>query len=280
MKRKEYTAVKKDGSVVPVMVFSEPIIVDEEVAGLRGLIIDITDRKKVEVEMMQAQRLASIGQLSAGVAHEINNPLSALSGEIQWLLEKTKDKELRKSLKFMNGVSNRIAGIVKGLLMFSRSSMSTAKVSSDINSLIEQDLSLMKRRFKVFGIRINRRYSENLPKVNVNKGEIEQVFLNIMFNSFYAMRDGGKLIIETKKSKKPENIEIIFSDTGEGIAPENVSEIFVPFFTTKPIDKGTGLGLSISHGIIKNHGGNIEVKSEVNKGTKIYITLPVSGLRE
>jgi len=236
---------------------------------------NITEHKKAEAELMQAQKLASVGQLAAGIAHEINNPLSVLSGEIQWLLERSKDKKLIKSLKSMDRVSKRIALIVSNLLTFSRETATKIAKLLNINSLIDRTLSLMERRFKLTNIKIVKKFDKSLPDLIVNKGRIEQVFMNILLNSLGAMPNGGKLTISTKLSSTKDAVEIIFVDTGSGIAKEDLSKIFDPFFSTKPTGRGTGLGLSVSHGIIKNHGGSIEIDSELNRGTRALIRLPL-----
>jgi two-component system cell cycle sensor histidine kinase/response regulator CckA len=236
---------------------------------------DITKHKKAEAELMLAQKLASVGQLAAGIAHEINNPLSVLCGEIQWLLEGSKDKKLIKSLKSMDRVCKRIALIVNNLLTFSRETATKVVKLSNINSLIERTLSLMERRFKLINIKIVKKFDKSLPGLIMNKGQIEQVFMNILLNSLGAMPNGGKLTISTKLSSTKDAVEVIFVDTGSGIAKEDLSKIFDPFFSTKPTGRGTGLGLSVSHGIIKNHGGSIKIDSELNRGTKVLIRLPI-----
>ncbi len=236
---------------------------------------DITDSMKKDSELLQAQKLSSIGQMAAGVAHEINNPLSALSGEIQWLLEKTNEKKLRKSLEFMMHVSDRIENIVNNLLEFSRSSASNLMENHKIGIIIGETLLITEKRLNRLKIIIKRNYIKNLYQVNVNKGEIEQVFVNILLNAADAMPDGGKITIRTKVNKDKDMVEITFKDTGWGIEKENLLKVFDPFYTTKDIHKGTGLGLSVSHGIIKKHGGTISINSRVKKGTEVTITLPL-----
>jgi len=211
------------------------------------------------------------------VAHEINNPLSSLSAEIQWLLERSKDKKLRKSLRFIDRVSKRIAFIVNNLLAFSRETAKKVKVPSQINSLLDKTLALMDSRFRLINIKIVKDFGDNLSEVSVNRGEISQVFMNLLLNSLDAMPNGGELTISTKLNKTMKSVRIIFRDTGCGIAREHLPKIFDPFFSTKPIGKGTGLGLSVTHGIIKSHRGSIRVTSRVERGTKVEINLPLSG---
>jgi len=239
--------------------------------------INITDSERAGTELLQAQnqRLASIEQLAAGVAHEINNPLMALSTEIQLLLETSKDKKLVESLKNMDKFSKRIAGIVTDLVTFSRDISTDAREFSGINSLIEKTLLSMKRRFKLTNIKIVKKFDKILPNLTIDKEQIEQVFINILMNSLDIMPNGGKLTVSTKLSSTKDAVEIIFVDTGSGIAKENLPKIFDPFFTTKPPRNGTGMGLSVCHGIIENHGGDIKIDSELNRGTEVLIRLPI-----
>ncbi len=239
------------------------------------LFVDITERKKAEAELLQAQKLASIEQLAAEVAHEINNPLMALSSEIHLLLEKSEDEELVESLKLMDKLSKRIAGIVTDLVIFSQVISNNVREPSDINSLIEKSLLLMKERFKLANIEIKKELDKNLPELIVNKEKIEQVFTNVILNSLDAMPNGGKLTISTKFSSTNGGIEIIFIDTGSGIIEEYLDKIFNPLFTTKPSGGRTGLGLSVCHGIIENHGGDIKIDNGTERGTKVLIRLPI-----
>lgn len=239
--------------------------------------VNIAEPNKARAELLQAQnqRLASIEQLAAGVAHEINNPLMALSTEIQLLLERSKDKKFVESLKNMDKLSKRIAGIVTDLVTFSRDISTDTLKLTDINSLIEKTLLSMKRRFQLTNIKIVKKFDKDLPNLTIDKEQIEQVFKNIMMNSLDAMPNGRRLTLSTKLSSTKDAVEIIFVDTGAGIAKENLPKIFDPFFTTKPTGKGTGMGLSVCHGIIENHSGDIKIDSELNRGTEVLIRLPI-----
>lgn len=236
---------------------------------------DITDRKKTEMELFQVQKLASIGELAAGIAHEVNNPLAALSGEIQWLQGNSGyNKEFYKSLTFMEKICARIDRIITNLLAFSREVSIGQKEWADVNALIDRTLLLIERRLQFSNIKIIKKFDNDIPAIFLRKGEIEQVFLNILTNSMEAMFKGGKITLATSFNKGKKVIGIMFTDNGEGIARENLPKVFDPFFTTKPVGKGTGLGLSISHGIVKRHGGNIEIESKQGKGTRVIINLP------
>lgn len=272
----EYRFLRKDGSYAFV-IDRGYVLQDEKGKAVRmiGAVIDVSERKKTEAELIQAQKLASIGQLAAGVAHEINNPLSVISGEIQWQLKRNKDKKLAKSLQLMNKTCDRIAHIVNNLLIFSREASTKVIEFSSIESLIEKTLLLIGRRLIANNIKITKKLKKNLPEIAVNRGEIEQALLNIFLNSLDAMPRGGKLSISSRLSSDREAIEITVIDTGSGIAKKDLTRVFDPFFTTKTPGKGAGLGLYLTHGIIKKHHGSIKIDSKLNRGTKISVRLPV-----
>lgn len=273
----EYRFLRRDGSYAFV-IDRGYVLHDKKGKAVRmiGAIMDVTERKKTEAELIQAQKLASIGQLAAGVAHEINNPLSAISEEIQWLLKRNKEKKLAKSLQLMDKLCNRIAHIVNNLLVFSRETSIKVKETSNMESLIEKTLLLIGRRLAANNIKITKKLKKNLPEIFVNRGEIEQALMNIFLNSLDAMPRGGKLSISTRLSRDKEAIEIIIADSGRGIAKKDLPRVFEPFFTTKTPGRGAGLGLYLSHGIIKKHNGSIAIDSKLNKGTKISIRLPLT----
>lgn len=270
----EYTIITKHGKKSEVIITTKLIDYERDTAIL-GIITDITERKKAEAELRQSQKLASIGQLSAGLAHEINNPLSALSGEVQWLMEKNKDKKLLKSLRFIYRVSERISRIINNLLIFSHETSEKTKEPVNINSLLNKTLLLVKRNFRINSIKVKKNLKKDIPDLIANRGDFEQIFINILKNCADAMPDGGELNIITRLTKSDKAVEIIFQDTGIGIAKENLARVLDPFYTTKPPGMGTGLGLSVTHGILKNYAGTIKIKSELNKGTNVIIRFPV-----
>jgi len=235
---------------------------------------EITGRVKAEAALVQAQKLASVGQLAAGVAHEINNPLAALSGEIQLLAKKTKSKAVSRSLRFMDKVSRRIGSIVTQLLTFSREAPSKARERLGINGVVESSLALIERRLDQGGVRVVRRLAKGLPELVLSRGQMEQVILNVLSNSFDAMPGGGSITVTTRQAS-PGVVEIVLEDTGSGIPKADLPKVFDPFFTTKPPGKGVGLGLSVNHGIVLSHGGRIEVFSEPGQGVRVTIALPV-----
>lgn len=240
------------------------------------IIENITEKKKMEEQLLQASKLASIGKLTAGISHEIGNPLASISSLVQELrelkLESRNEREFTgESLKTINSNIERIAKIVHSLGDFARIS-SAGKTFCNIPEIFERTLNLVKydKRFKNIKL-----YTEigDFPQLYVNPDQIQQVFLNLMLNALDAMPSGGKLTISMKAEGA--FVEMIFSDTGSGIDESVMDRIFDPFFTTKPFGKGTGLGLSICYGIIREHNGTISVKSKRGKGTTFVIALPV-----
>lgn len=238
---------------------------------------DITEKKKMEEQLLQTSKLASIGKLTAGISHEIGNPIASISSLVQELnslkMDSPEDVEFtEKSLGTINNHIERIAKIVRSLGDFARIS-SAEKVLSNISEILDRTVNLVKydKRFKDIQLTTD---IEDIPRIKVNPDQIQQVFLNLMLNAIDAMPDGGKLNISMKKIGSA-FVEIMFSDTGSGMDESMLSKVFDPFFTTKPLGKGTGLGLSICYGIVREHDGAITVKSKKGEGTAFTIRLPI-----
>ncbi len=269
----EVTGIHKNGRTFPVLLNTSVFRDDSgKPRALVGIIRDLTEQKEIEQlekQLLQADKLATIGQLASGVAHEINNPLGNISLYAQMLLKKTEDDSARNKLNIINDEANRAAHIVKGLLDFARPSEPIMS-PTDINGEISKILSLLGHELK--NIKVNTILPQ-LPLIDCDPGQISQVIMNILTNSIQAITENGNITIETKVENN--NVEIIITDNGGGIPEENLNKIFDPFFTTKKPGEGTGLGLSISYGIIKSHNGSIDVKSEVGKGTTFIIKLPI-----
>jgi len=226
-------------------------------------------------EIMKSQRLASLGQLAAGVAHEINNPLGAILIYSNLLLEDIHEKgPLRHNLKRIVHETNRCTEIVKGLLQFARKTEPRME-PSDVNELLNDVFSVVEKQAQFQNIAVSKNLSPELPTVMADKGQIRQVFMNIILNAAEALNGKGDIILATRLASTDHFIEIEFTDNGPGIPSEDLDRVFEPFFTTK--DMGTGLGLSISYGIIERHKGSIFVKSEPSKGTTFVIRLPAKG---
>lgn len=228
-----------------------------------------------QAELIQSERLACIGQLAGGVAHEINNPLHIMLGRAELLLEAMPDGSSdRRNAQILCDQVERLAKVVKNLLSFSRRDRQRETDTADINSIVGQTLELIEQQMTCNNIKVSFRRDNSLPPLTINAGEMQQVFLNMMLNAFQAMKPtGGELEIVTRANDG--NVEVIFSDSGPGIPDENVPRIFEPFFSTKPEGEGSGLGLSVSYGIVQAHGGQIEVESSSGLGARFTISLPL-----
>jgi len=221
--------------------------------------------------MSRADKLATIGELAAGAAHEIRNPLTAIQSSLQYLSTKIQAEKEKNLLTNALKETQRINEILSALLSFSRPS-DIKKEKNNIIEIFEDSLDLISIQAKKYKITILRNYPATPILLNSDKAQLKQLFLNILLNSAQAMKDGGKLEIEVHP-KDNHKILITVTDTGEGISEDKLDNIFNPFFTTKR--GGTGLGLSICYGIIEAHQGEIEVKSKVDQGTTVLITLPL-----
>jgi two-component system NtrC family sensor kinase len=239
--------------------------------------------KKAQAQIVQAEKLASIGRLAAGASHEILNPLNIISGHIQLLLmHKDLNPRFMRNLDIMRDQSDRIGKIVKGLLQFSHHPKPRIR-EVKLRNLIEMVLSMFEHEARFHNIEIIKEIDPNLPSIMGDDERLSQVLFNLLSNSINAMPKGGTLRISAKTaanegqlSGKSGFIEIRFQDTGCGIAEENIDKIFDPFFTLKEDRNGIGLGLSLSYGIVREHGGTISVESKVNEGTSFTIYLPIA----
>ncbi|MGD0102336.1 MAG: ATP-binding protein, partial [Acidobacteriota bacterium] len=229
----------------------------------------------VQTQMAQSEKLASIGRLAAGVAHEINNPLGGILTFSMLALEDCDDDHpLKQSLEVIVKQTLRCRETVKGLLDFARQSSSTPSLT-EVNSIVDKTLMLLENQTIFQNIRTVRKFSPNLPDVLIDAGQLQQVVINIVINAADAMEENGVLTIETCKAPNAAEILLKISDTGKGIPEDILPLIFEPFFTTKKVGKGTGLGLSIVHGIVTRAGGKIEVASSA-KGATFTIRLPIA----
>ncbi len=226
-------------------------------------------------KIMESERLAIIGQLSANVAHELNNPLQGIVTYSHLLLESDAREEPTKAyIEKIVSQANRSRDIIRGLLDFSRQ-RTPDKTLCKINNLLDECVSLVENQALFINIHIVKEFQSDLPMIVIDPSQIERVFMNIIINAAEAMNGEGILTISSLFVPDDECVEIKFRDTGQGISEENLDRIFDPFFTTKDVGHGTGLGLAISYGIIKRHNGVIFVESEFNKGTTFAIRLPV-----
>jgi two-component system NtrC family sensor kinase len=225
----------------------------------------------MEEQLRRSEKLVSLGTLAAGVAHEINNPLTGILLYASILKsDKRLDQALLPDLEKVISEGRRCAGIVKNLLEFSRESF-PEKEPTSLEAILDDVINFFHNQPEFSTIIIRKNYSSSLPAISVDPNQIRQVFLNLVINAGHAMSKGGTLEIATYQSADGTYVCADIKDTGEGITEENLARIFDPFFTTKP--DGTGLGLAISYGIIENNGGKIEVKSTLGKGTEFIIML-------
>jgi len=262
---------------IHIEVATSPIFNEEgEVTATVHVARDITERKKMEEQLIVTDRLASIGELASGIAHELNNPLTSVIGFSDLLLDKDTPDDVKEDLKVINREAKRTAGVVGNLLTFARKH-DTEKKPVDISSIIENVLELRAYEQKVNNIEVNTQFASDVPEIIADGFKLQQVFLNIIINAEHFMIEAhrkGTLTITMERVG--DIIRASFADDGPGIAEENLGHLFDPFFTTKEVGKGTGLGLSISYGIIAEHGGRIYVESQLGKGATFIIELPVS----
>jgi PAS domain S-box-containing protein len=276
--RKDGTQVFTENSVFPLR--------DKEgkVIGFRGVSRDITERKRAEEEKRQleqkaqfASRLASVGELASGVAHEINNPLTGVIGYAHLLLSrKDISRDVRHDLEIINEGAQRVSSIVKKLLAFARQTKPEQRYVN-INELIRNTLDLRAYELSANNIKVTLQLSRDIPLTIADPGQLQQVFLNLIINAETEMKsahDRGRLTIKTEKINN--TLRLTFKDTGPGIPEENLETIFDPFFTTREVGQGTGLGLSVCHGIITEHNGRIWAESEPGKGATFVIELPLT----
>jgi signal transduction histidine kinase len=230
------------------------------------------NRKIIQQQLLHADRLATIGQLAAGVAHELNEPLGNILGLAQLSLKLPGlPVQVEKDLVKIEACVIYSREIIKKLMEFSRQSK-LCKEKIDLNELVENSITFLEARCIKDGITIIKKYGENIS-IKVDPHQIKQVITNLTINAMQAMKNGGKLLLTTRKDNK--NAILCVEDTGIGISSENISKTFMPFFTTKDVGEGTGLGLSVVYGIIKNHNGDIKVSSETSKGTVFEVCLPL-----
>ena len=241
---------------------------------------DKDQRVQSEIRLLQSEKQASVGRLAAGVAHEINNPLTGVLTFTHMLLRrKDLDDEMKADLTTIVKATERVRTIVKGLLDFSRQTV-LAPEPTDINELVRSAVELVENNALVKGVKLSFKPMEGLPVRRVDRSAMQGVLLNIIMNALDATRAGGSILVTTNlgyfaKTTEEKTIEISVTDTGQGISPENLDRIFDPFFTTKDVGQGTGLGLSVSSGIVERHGGSIHVQSAVGKGSTFTIRLPL-----
>lgn len=234
---------------------------------------DITSQKQLEEKVVKAEKFAVIGELAAGIAHEVRNPLTSIKGFLQLFASKfCEDEQLQQYIKIMLDEIERINHIITEFLLLARPTVPIRR-QTNIHDVIDEIMLLSEGELNKKNIGLERLFDTECPEVTVDSEQIKQVFLNLVINAVAAMSDGGKLTVRTIYDRFERMVKIYFTDTGTGIDPAKIDMIFDPFFTTK--EEGTGLGLTVSYKIIENHGGKIEVMSDTGEGATFVVSLPV-----
>jgi two-component system NtrC family sensor kinase len=264
-----------DGSRRRVILSASPAEESGSDGAIYFLIKDIEDQRQMREQMTQADKLASIGELSAGIAHEINNPLGIILGFTQLMLRhQHKETSLFSDLKTIEKHTRHCKTIVEDLLNFARTSP-PKKELWDIHAIIDDVLTFVQQHGKQTDVQIERVYDHPMAPLLVDEKKIKQVLINLIMNARHAVGDQGLIRVRTRKDTDASKAIIQVSDNGCGIEKKDIPRIFDPFFTTKPTGEGTGLGLSVSYGIIRNHGGDIYVESQQGRGATFTVELPI-----
>jgi len=288
---RELQCKRKNGAQVDVQAIGFPIVIDGRIVGMYGIFGDLTERKRLESKLLRSQRLESVGTLAHGIAHNLNNVLGTILMGTKILEERNSDPNNQRILTALESSTRRGTDIVKEVLAFARG-VEVERMLLQPGNIIHEIESIVHETFPP-SIRFVSNVSEDLRSINANPTQLHQVLLNLCLNARDAMPDGGTLSI-TAENVFLEEVDpwmaagaqagyyvlVTIADTGTGIVPEILDKIFDPFFTTKGVGKGTGLGLSSALGIVKGHGGFIDVYSDVGKGTQFKIYLPASNVEE
>ncbi|MCH7769365.1 MAG: PAS domain S-box protein [Nitrospinae bacterium] len=278
----ETTFRAKDGTRIPVLI-SASILYDEEgqEVGAVGFSKDLRERKRSEEQLVRAEKMASVGLLTAGVSHEILNPLNVIILRLHTLIgNPDTPSEVTRYLRVMEKHANRIAKITRDLLSFSRQGEPERHLI-DFNESVKRTLSLVEHGLRIQNIEVESKLSDELPPILADQDQLQQVVLNLLTNAKDAMPDGGRLVLSTESvlENGEQFVEFRVEDTGPGITPEHMEKLFDPFFTTKDEGKGTGLGLSICQGIIETHGGAIWAKNGADGGASFVVRLAAEGVK-
>jgi hypothetical protein len=288
-------ARRRDGSQFPVEISLSPMATPEGLVVIAA-VRDITERKRIEADLRalnedltrhreeaeraalalaarRAEKLAALGTLSAGLAHELNNPIGIMSSRIEVMLMEgdSLPEHVREDLEVLHRQTQRVARITQGLLTFARTSAG-GREPVDLNHVVRETLLLAETQLTKGGIKVTVELAADLPATLGDADTLQQVMLNLITNARDAVDSGGEIRIATRRREADRMVELVVADTGRGIAPDDLARIFDPFFTTKPT--GTGLGLSLTHGIVREHGGTIDVESAPGRGTRFVLAFP------
>jgi two-component system sensor histidine kinase HydH len=264
------------GGRIPLSLSAAPL--KDETGREMGLVLllrDLREIRDLQEKVRRSERLASLGRLAAGVAHEIRNPLSSIRGFAQYFMRRLKGQEEEQGYaSIMVKEVDRLNRVISELLDFARPKKPHREPQA-LEEIIDYSLKLLQSEFSQLKIKVEKSFEPDLPNVEVDRDQISQAFLNLLLNSLESMEGEGKIKVSLKKISQPPALEVAIMDTGRGIAREDLGKVFEPFFSTKR--KGSGLGLAIVHQIVENHGGDIAVDSQEGMGTTFRITLPLSG---
>lgn len=265
----------REGREVPIAWNCAPMRDDRrKVTGIVAVGRDLTERRRMEAELLQSSKIASLGVMAGGIAHELRNPLGIIAAAAELVADRPDDERLRaEALERIRSSVRRASLTIEDLLRFAHPS-AEHRENVDANALVEETLGLVASRTTQQRVSVQTAFQPGLPSIRANRNLLQQVFTNILLNACNAIPQGGTLVVTTRAHPSGQ-VEIRFADTGCGIPPEHLTRIFDPFFTTMPVGQGTGLGLAISYSIVQQHQGSIEVESEVGKGATFNVRLPV-----